>query len=363
MNTTSITVDIGSYRKNNCDRRWELPPWGHPLSQGVLPLFVTHDDHLYPIGTAFTIGRGVRFALSAMHNVRETWRHEHRLSHLLTADGLPAAVQLKEAGLSLLYPRLKEDGSPERLTIWPFETMEGAPPSDLIIGYPKFQTGLPTLVNRLSFDLPPIGATVWSIGYTDMSPERISVDDVMTGKFSFAHDYKHKFVVVEGTIRRVFTQRFASGFVEGACFAFDSEIEHGQSGGPVMTTEGTIFGVNSASATRFFDAPMSIASLLYPILFHNLRFGAQMGPVRLNTTRPLFDLVGEGQIATDGSETEVAISRDEMIGAFSVSPRIPTECSQFVHDDFRSYQEGRKATVQTKPLYRLRRTNGPWPSS
>ena len=62
-----------------------------------------------------------------------------------------------------------------------------------------------------------------------------------------------------------------------------------------MTTDGTIFGVNSASSTQFFGAPASIASLLYPIMFHELRFGAQMGPVRINGQRPLFELVAEGQ--------------------------------------------------------------------
>ena len=225
MNTHPTTMDIGGYRKGESDRRWELPKWRHPLAQGVLPLFITHDDHLYPIGTPFTIGRAIRFAVSAMHNVREAWRYETRHSHLLVSNELPPKLELNQAGISLLYHRVNADGSTGRMAIWPLETMEGAPPSDLIIGYPKFGEGFPTLVNKISFYLPPIGATVWSIGYTDMSPARISLDDFRTGRFNLMHDFQFKFVVVEGIVQRIFTQRFASGYVEGACFTFDAEIE------------------------------------------------------------------------------------------------------------------------------------------
>jgi hypothetical protein len=320
-----------------------------------MPLFITHQGFLYPIGTAFTIGRVPCLAVSAAHNIRETWRHEKRLSHLLTTDTLPPSVELKEAGVSLLYNRIEEDGSRGRLSIWPLETIEGAPPTDIVIGYPQFQTQFPTLVNRLSFDVPAIGSTVWSIGYTAMQPDRISLSDLRSGAFDLVRDYSHKLIVVEGTVRRFFTQRFAAGYVEGPCFAFDAEIDHGQSGGPVMTTDGVIVGVNTAAASRFFDTPMSLASPLYPMLFQNLRFGAKMGPVTMNASRRMFDLVGEGRIPTDGSETEIALTHDPETGRFGVSPRFPVAMVEFVHDDFRAFQEGKRATSQTKPVFRLRR--------
>jgi hypothetical protein len=111
---------------------------------------------------------------------------------------------------------MNEDRASGRFTFWPMETVEGAPPTDLVIGYPQFQPDFPTLVNRVSFDVPPIGATVWSIGYTDMEPKRISLEDLKTGKFNLLRDYRHKLKVVEGTVQRIFTQRFSAGFVEGA---------------------------------------------------------------------------------------------------------------------------------------------------
>ncbi len=353
MKTTSVTIDIGQYRTDPEQRRWELPSWGHPLSQGVLPLFISHDDHLVPIGTAFTIGRGLCFAVSAAHNVREAWKREQRLNHLLFTEKLRASVELREAGFSLLHQRSTEGGI--AFSFWPLETVEAAPPSDLVIGYPQFQSEFPTLVNRLSFDVPEIGRSVWSIGYTEMKPDRIPLADLSSGKFNLMRDYSHKLTVVEGTVQRIFTQKFASGFVEGACFAFDEEISPGQSGGPVMTTDGVVVGVNSATATAFFDQPTSVASLLYPMLFHQLRFGLTMGPVRMNASRPLIDLIAEGRIPTDGSEERIAVCRDDATGALSVSPRSPVATTQFVHDDFASFKAGRGATQQKKAIYRLRR--------
>jgi hypothetical protein len=91
------------------------------------------------------------------------------------------------------------------------------------------------------------------------------------------------------------------------------------------------------------------------MLFHQLRFGLSMGPVRMNTSRPMIELIAEGRIPTDGSEERVAICHDDTTGTLSVSPRSPIAAAQFVHDDFASFKDGRGATPQTKAVYRLRR--------
>jgi hypothetical protein len=45
----------------------------------------------------------------------------------------------------------------------------------------------------LSFDLPPIGAKVWSIGYADFQfPENgIPLAEVRSGTFDWQRDYSH----------------------------------------------------------------------------------------------------------------------------------------------------------------------------
>jgi hypothetical protein len=146
-------------------------------------------------------------------------------------------------------------------------------------------------------------------------------------------------------------------FIEGPCFTFDAEICHAQSGGPVISPDGIVRGVNAAGASLFFDQPASIASLLYPLLFMQLRFGLTIGPVRLQAKHPVISLIAQGTIQTDGSEERVGISRDQ-IGSFVVNPRSPIETAPFVHDDFASFQQGRTATRQSSTIYRLRRTEG-----
>ena len=211
-----MMIPIAKYRKSPLDREWELPPWGHPLSRGVLPLFVTFEGRLFPVGTAFTIGRGVVFVVSAAHNVREAWKFEERLSHLLFKDELPSSIELQEVGLSILYQRPEENGDIE-VTIWPLETGDGAPPTDIVFASPKHQTVFPTLVHRLSFDLPTVGERVWSIGYCDFKyPEDgIPLADIEKNTFDWQRDYGHKLLVVEGKVERIFTQQFARRFIEG----------------------------------------------------------------------------------------------------------------------------------------------------
>jgi hypothetical protein len=125
-----------------------------------------------------------------------------------------------------------------------------------------------------------------------------------------------------------------------------------------MFTDGVVCGVNSA-VTDAFGSPRSIASMLYPMLFQQLRFGVSMGAVRLNASRPMIDLIFEGTIPTDGSEELIAVCHDAETGSFSVSPKTPVAMAEYVHDDFPSFQQGKTAIKQTKQTYRLRRVEQP----
>lgn len=353
----SVTIDIEGHRTESHLRNWDLPPWGHPLAQGVMPLFVTFEDRLFPVGTAFTIGRAIRFVVTAAHNVKEAWRFEKRLSHLLIAQSLPSSIDLKHAGLSVLYHRQDQDGR-IGFAIWPLETVDGAPPTDVVIGHPTFSTGLPTLVNRLRFDLPERGEKMWCVGYSEFKfpSEGISLDLVRGGRFDWRNDYGHRFTVVEGFVECVFIQRFAKAFVDGPCFMLDSSIAHGMSGGPVLSTDGAIRGINSAGAASFLNRPASIASLLYPLLPMNLRFGLSFGPqFRINASRAFIELVTQDSIPSDRSEERLGLQQDCETGSLLVSPTMPISLSGHVYDDFDGFQRGVHASTQTGPVFRIRR--------
>lgn len=321
--------------------------WGHLLSKGVLPLFLRVGDKLEPVGTAFWVGRNIPFVVTALHNVAETLRREPQYERLLASGNLPEQVNLETVALYVLHQDEVRPGR-RRFTLLPLESVNAGPPTDVVFGFPRFEAGRATWSPPVSFSPPRIGETVWSIGYTDYQPrEGIPLASLSSeGHFDWVNHYRHRLVVTEGMVTRIFTQRFAAGFTCGPCFAFDNAIEHGQSGGPILTTDGRIVGINSATATNFFNAPTSLGSMIYPLLMSSLQFGCDLGNskfhFRMNATRLLIELVTEGHILTDGSEEHVAI-RSLGDDGYAVCPRIPTEDQAFTHADFRGFQEGRPA--------------------
>lgn len=216
----------------------------------------------------------------------------------------------------------------------------------------------------LGFNPPRIGSTVFSIGYTDFAPaDGIPVSDVVNGMFDWARDYRHRLVVTEGKVERIFTQRSDGGYCRGPSFAFNNHIAHGQSGGPVVSQEGVVVGINTGDVTSRFGRPMSLASMLYPMLLTGIRFGTTLGganfKINLNANRHLVELVTDGVISSDGSEQHVGIHAAPDGEGWAVGPRIPIEDREFVHDDFHGFQDRRVATPLGGEVYRIRRVESP----
>ena len=90
-------------RRSPEDKCWDLPPWGHPLAQGVFPLFIVIDEHLFPIGTAFSVGKKVRFLMTAEHTIGEAIKGEPTLNRLRNEGKLPASADLRHSQLCVLY--------------------------------------------------------------------------------------------------------------------------------------------------------------------------------------------------------------------------------------------------------------------
>ena len=348
-----MRINVEEGRQSPEDKSWDLPPWGHPLAQGVFPLFIVIDEHLFPIGTAFSVGKKVRFLMTAEHTIGEAIKREPALDRLRNEGKLPASADLRHSQLSVLYHRRGEDGDISFM-IWPIEHVNGAPPTDVVFAFPKFVRGHPTIAFPLTFGLPDIGARVFSAGYTDVKVPKdgLPLAAIRAGSFDWKSNYSHRFHVVEGRVERIFTQRFASGYLEGPCFLFDGEIPHGLSGGPVFTDGTYVLGVNSAAATRFFAGPKSLASLLYPLLPIRLTAALQEGNFRLKANIPLIDLIAQGSMTTDGSEQHVGLIPDG--DSFIVSPISKKEMAPFLHDDFRGYQAGQSASESSETQYRLR---------
>jgi hypothetical protein len=320
---------------------------------------IVFEDSFIPVGTAFTCGR-IQFVLSAAHNVREAVKREDRLSHLLLERQWPKAIDLKAVGISVIHQREIGDGRLE-IAVWPVETFDGGVPLDIVFGHLNFQVGRPTINHKVSFGLPAINEKVWSLGYSDFEyPDGgIPLSEVREGSFDWPNKYRHRLRVVEGRVERIFLQAFARGFLEGPCFTFGADIRHGQSGGPVLSTDGVVRGINSAGVGHFFDRPATASALLYPLLASEIRFGATMGPLSIRAIRRIIDLIDQDAILTDGSEEQLGLRQDHNSGELLVSPSASAEMGPFIHDDFANFQQGGTATRVTGEFFRLRRAKVP----
>lgn len=355
----TLTMNLRDFRQDPAQRTWELPPWGHPLSKCVLPLFIQANGRYLPIGTAFWVGPKVQFILTAVHNIEAALRHEPRLEHLRITGQWPERAKLTQTGLSVLHQDFVTT-SRAHISLTPLETINGGPPGDVAFGHPQFRNGRGVVHFPLSFCPPRIGETIWSVGYTDFAPaDGVPVEAVADGTYDWEREYRHRFIVAEARVERIFTQRFDHGYLRGPCFVFDCAIEHGQSGGPLLSERGAVVGINSCDVSIRFNKPASLGSMLYPLLLHELDFGLTVGggdvKVNFKGRRPLVDLVRMGVISSDRSEENVGFHRTEGTDGFSIGPVIHRDDRNFVHNDFHGFQAGHVAEPHQGDVYRLRR--------
>jgi hypothetical protein len=75
--------------------------------------------------------------------------------------------------------------------------------------------------------------------------------------------------------------------------------------------------------------------------------------VRLTSTLPVAELVGRGHIKSRGSERAVYFYNDSD-GAQRVGVQTRDKGKAWVYDDYASFQSGVAATVEHRPIYRIR---------
>jgi hypothetical protein len=349
-----VNINLRDYKDDPNSSCWELPVWGHPISTTVMPLFYSTDEHIFPIGTAFMVGGKVGFVFTAQHNILEAIKKDYNLETMAIEETLPNEVSMANVGLYVLHSNATEGGNIS-LTLVPLENVTGGPPTDIAIASPKFVKDLPRLDLLIGFNLPLEDETVLSVGYCEFDcPESgIPIKKIEDGTFDWISEYSHRLQVVEAKVKDIFTQRFSNRFVGGPCFTIDQTISHGQSGGPVFSEDGNIIGINSAGADMFYNSPSSIVSQIYPLVLSNIKFGLQMGVVRMNAKHQILDMIAFGAIKTDGSETHLSFYTDSKSGKQAISQRGLVSASN-IYDNFDGYQNGIKGTPLKEQSYSIK---------
>lgn len=335
MQRDSVRLDLTSYRRPG-QEVWDLPPWNHPISQGVYPLFVRVQDHLQPIGTAFCISRYGLIA-TAQHCVYEALRWDP----LASCKRGAGEHTLEGAGLSVLHHYLQSDGS-TRFTILPIGNVSGPVPGDAAFGSLPYSAGLPLLSLKLSPAIPPPGSRALTVGYCEFRCPSggVSIADVEAGQFDWSRSYSHTLRVSEGLIKAIFIHRFIRGFGDGPCLWTTSDTIHGQSGGPVFNENGHVSAIHWTGTGQLLGVPGSLGSLLYSSLAVNVKAAMQFNEsVSMSVIKPLFRLLQDGSVLSDGSEGHHRIV--ETPDGIRVDPGIKKASGIVMYDDLAAFNAAR----------------------
>lgn len=338
-----VSTDIEVLRKpgNNI---WEIPTWGHPLALGVYPLFIKEDRNLIPVGTTFCVSK-LGVAMTSSENIHESVRR-HCCSNFLS-DGKKLSVHsaMRELKMAVFHHQSLPGGIFSG-SVPNLECFDEASPTDICYVIPRFQRGFLYLQLPLSFAVPRIGSRVICVGYSKPSvPDAgFSLDDIKCRRTDLLSIYERRFLATEASVTHIFTKRFTHEFIGGPCIIIDAEIGQGMIGGPVFSEHGYVCGIISAASTNFFGKPASIVSLLYPALGMNVKFGGDIGSLRINANRRLTELITQGIVITDGSEN--IVMRHTADGQVTLNSVIHGEDTACIYDDFLSFQKGRHSTEE-----------------
>jgi S1-C subfamily serine protease len=206
--------------------------FGNPVdgSAAIFPIIQASDSHPWlPIGTGFFISKNGLFA-TAKHVVLDSAGHllpDLAGIHLLRAKN---AMIVRQAFKIVTHPR-----------------------ADVALGFlfdKHFaEEGVYTdnKLLRLTRDIPPIGSKVAAIAF----PKTERVDSAQTYKILF------KMAAMEGIMEQYHPDGRDTLMLPGRCFRTSMNILGGASGGPVVSGDGSVFGINS---TGYESLPVSFIS-------------------------------------------------------------------------------------------------------
>lgn len=331
-------INLREYQRPG-EKSWDLPPWNHPVSQGVYLLSVIKDEHVFPIGTAFLISR-IGIVATAYHNITDAMRF-HRNGERLRIGGLRNNYHVNDMQLCVLHHVLLADGASE-FSLIPIKGVHGGPPSDVIYGVLAHDPHVLRRPFTLSPGVPRINSTVLSVGYCEMQypDDGIPLESIRSGTFDWISDYSHRLCVREGRVEAVFTNSFAPSYVGGPCFLIDCEIEQGLSGGPVFNESTYACGINSAGMTTIMGRPTSLVSMIYPTL-----------PVEISLQeglRSLESLIRTGKVISDGTIDLCRVHRDE--NGIRVDPLVHQDDRHAIFETGAHYENNSSALPITDRL-------------
>lgn len=304
-----------------------------------MPLCAVVNKRLIPLGTAFLISK-LGIVATAAHVIQEAMRYDESVHTAYLKGTKKKGLNLNGVQLSVIHHMPVGNGR-TIFHIWPLENIQIATPTDVAYGFLKVQQSFPYAKMRISPAAPRIGDTVFCIGYCESNYPKggVPIDKIKDGTFDWIKSYSHRFSVAEAKVKALFIHRFSRGYADGPCFLVDSELKHGQSGGPVFNSAGNICGINLGGASTLTNKPSGLASLIYPTLAIKIKLSIRVAKtLKFDALQPLINLCKNNSVLTDGSERlgEIVLHGDE----FQTNPLIHKDDASNTFNDFHGYQTG-----------------------
>lgn len=222
-----------------------------PLLIGIGP----HED-LLCYGSCFIAWP--HMAITAKHVIEELLKHD------------PGIVAGKPCKYEYWVTQVKWDGDEHNYVVWTIDSIATSPHSDIAIiwlrsldqnaaHYKEWKT-VP-----ITFDPPPIGATVRAFGLHAVRFDGSRVNE--DGKFEHI-EVKFERSISTGTVKQHYWEGRDKGLYSFPCLEVNAKFEHGMSGGLVMNEYSQVCGIvcGCLPATSPDEEHVSYVSMLWPMM-------------------------------------------------------------------------------------------------
>lgn len=290
-----------------------LPPWGHFLGGRIFPLVTYRKGIVVPVGTAFSISP-IGLSITAVHVLDQAFASyggsgsrvpDPRINSTLGITPEHTKVSDPLMAISICSPKSTHS---RVVKVGDSGTVVSIEPTD--VGLISFQGSYPRNPKAPFWDalpisplMPKLGSKVYCLGYCQYDDEhQLAVDELLTfDRKIIQSKLRPTYRINSGIVTDIYTEKYGSGYTKGPCFRIASATEHGQSGGPVINSEGYVCGINT-SGTLDRDLNASLASALWPAL--GGKFNLHMNVVkqhRVPHTVTLMDLIERRYVVCDNS--------------------------------------------------------------
>jgi len=197
-------------------------------------------------------------AITAKHVIEELLKHD------------PGIVAGKPCKYEYWVTQVKWDGDEHNYVVWTIDSIATSPHSDIAIiwlrsldqnaaHYKEWKT-VP-----ITFDPPPIGATVRAFGLHAVRFDGSRVNE--DGKFEHI-EVKFERSISTGTVKQHYWEGRDKGLYSFPCLEVNAKFEHGMSGGLVMNEYSQVCGIvcGCLPATSPDEEHVSYVSMLWPMM-------------------------------------------------------------------------------------------------